>query len=505
MPLLWLTAKLALRLGGREALLAGLLLPAFSLITLGEFAPGRFDHHSAQILLTLMMLYCTLVALERPRFAIGAGIAAAAALAIGIEGLPIVAATVMIFGLIWVAAPRHATALRDFGLSFACAMALGLAPGRAARPLVRPAARRDLDRLRRRRAPLRRRLHRPVAAPLRSVAAAPGRRAIVAGASSSPPCCSGLDPAILKGPYAALDPWLVANWMSRIAEAETWLQSFADDPVYPLAVTVPVLVALAFAIWNIVRHKAERGAWLIYAAFLVVGAAGHAGADPRRPHRHAARRAGRRGADRDRLASPRRATRPRARRSVAVGGWLVSAGLAVADRRRACCRLPPPATTVPPTATARPACMPAAFTDLAALPPERIMAPIDLGSHLLLFTPHSVVGAPYHRNQQGVLDTFRFFNGPIDDARTILDARGIGLVVICPAMKEIRGLRRPRAGLVRQRSTPNRPAARWLVEPQPARQPAEDLRRSAALDRQPELGPQLPRQLAAIMPCEAAI
>jgi hypothetical protein len=81
-----------------------------------------------------------------------------------------------------------------------------------------------------------------------------------------------------------------------------------------------------------------------------------------------------------------------------------------------------------------------AFADLAGLPPERLMAPIDLGSHLLLFTPHSVVGAPYHRNQQGLLDTFRFFNQPIDEARRILEARGISLVVICPALTEIRGM-----------------------------------------------------------------
>ena len=88
--LLWLTGKLAQRLGGRRALLPALLLPAFSLIAMAEFAPGRFDHHSAQVLLTLAMLYCAVAALERPRFAIGAGLAAATALAIGIEGFFVV-------------------------------------------------------------------------------------------------------------------------------------------------------------------------------------------------------------------------------------------------------------------------------------------------------------------------------------------------------------------------------------------------------------------------------
>jgi hypothetical protein len=84
--------------------------------------------------------------------------------------------------------------------------------------------------------------------------------------------------------------------------------------------------------------------------------------------------------------------------------------------------------------------MPAAFADLAQLPPEAIMAPIDLGAHLLLYTPHAVVAAPYHRNQSAVLDTFRFFNAPIAEARKILEARHITLVVTCPAMPELRGL-----------------------------------------------------------------
>jgi hypothetical protein len=67
------------------------------------------------------------------------------------------------------------------------------------------------------------------------------------------------------------------------------------------------------------------------------------------------------------------------------------------------------------------------------------MTPIDLGSHTLLYTHHSVVAAPYHRNQEAVRDAFAFFNSPIADARAILERRGIDLVVLCPAMPEIGG------------------------------------------------------------------
>lgn len=435
LPLLWLTAKLALRLGRREALWAALILPGLSLITLGEFAPGRFDHHSAQILLSLAILSCTLAALERPRFAIGAAIAAAAALAIGIEGLPIVAATVMIFALMWVASRDNATALRDFGLSFACAMALALALGVApgdwfvlrldaisivyvAAAMLCGAVFTGLPLLRLSSAPLR-----LVAALIAGV--------VVAG------LLLWLDPALLKGPYAALDPWLVANWMSRIAEAETWLQSFTDDPVYPVAVTVPVLVALAFAIWNVIRHKTDRGAWAIVAAFLVVGVlvmlvqirAARIVTPLAVPATAALIASGWR----------RLVARPGLVPAlVAVGGMVVSAGLAVAILV-ALAPLPPPAPG--PVHGDRQACLqPSAFATLAAMPAARLMAPIDLGSHLLLFTPHSVVGAPYHRNQHGLLDTFHFFNDPIADARDILDARGIAFVVVCDGLKEVYGL-----------------------------------------------------------------
>ena len=159
----------------------------------------------------MAILPCTIAALERPRWRRGAGIAAAAALAIGVEGLPMVAATILVFALMWVVRPGTPTALRDFGLSFACATALALAQGVApADWLVR-----RLDAIS---------IVYAVAAAL--LAASPSsacrcsgyQRLPVASRRRSAPAglvvaalCSGFDPALLKGPYAALDPWLVAQ------------------------------------------------------------------------------------------------------------------------------------------------------------------------------------------------------------------------------------------------------------------------------------------------------
>ncbi|HEX4297008.1 MAG TPA: hypothetical protein VHZ56_03230 [Devosia sp.] len=440
LPLLWLSAKLSLRLGGREALLPGLFLPAFSVISLAEFVPGRFDHHSAQILLTLAMLLCTIAALERPRFAIGAGAAAAIALAIGIEGLPMAIAAALVFGCAWVAAPRHAAAMRDFGLSFGLGSALALAQGVPPDRWLLPAF--DAISIVYAGAALLAALAFCLLSvvPLRSW---PAR--LVAGAIAGALIAAivvGLYPAILKGPYGMLDPWLIANWIDHISEAEPWLASLLGEPVYPISVAAAPLLALAVAVWNIVRNRQDRAAWLIYAGYLVVAGAvmlfeirGARMATPLAVPGCAAL-----------IASAWR--RQLVRRGLVpafalVASWIASAGVAVGLLATLVVLAFPDyaAATEDKYLAAREAClMPSAFTSLAALPPARIMAPIDLGSHLLLFTPHSVVAAPYHRNQEAVLDAFHFFNEPIGEAHAILDARGITLVVICPAMKEIRGL-----------------------------------------------------------------
>jgi hypothetical protein len=439
LPLLWLSARLSVRLGGRAALLPGLLLPAFSLITMAEFAPGRFDHHSAQILLALIMLDCATLSLARPRAAIGAGLAAAAALAIGNEALPMVGAIVFVFGLSWAFNPRTAIAMRHFGLSFALGMAVALAqgvpPDRWFVPMFDAIS-----------------IVFTTAAMLCAIAfvalsLAPLKTLqsrLAAGIASGIVIIAiivALWPAILKGPYGALDPWLITNWIDHISEAEPWLTSLLSDPVYPVAVMLPSLLALGYGVWNVVRKVDDRGLWLVYAGTLAVtllitllqiraarfatpiavpGCAAFIGAIWR-------------------WQGPRRGLAP----TIPVFlSWIVSSGLAVGVVATIVVLLIPgyAAATTDPYHDAGQAClMPSAFADLAGLPPERIMTPIDLGSHMLAFTHHAVVAAPYHRNQEAVLDAFHFFNQPIAEARDILDARGIGLVVFCPSMAEIRG------------------------------------------------------------------
>ena len=62
---------------------------------------------------------------------------------------------------------------------------------------------------------------------------------------------------------------------------------------------------------------------------------------------------------------------------------------------------------------------------------------VDWGPELLYRTRHAVLAAPYHRNASGILDIYRVFSALNPAAsKTIVDARGIELVLLCPSPRE---------------------------------------------------------------------
>jgi hypothetical protein len=443
--LLYLTARLVLGLVGPAGLLPAMILPALSPAIMAEFSPGRMDHHSIQIILTVLIIFSTIEALARPRFAILAGIASATAIAIGTECLPIIVAVVLVFGLIHVFHPERNGTVRSFGVSFALAALAHLAlawppeiwfvPACDAISIVYVLAAVGVG----------------IAFTLLTILPTSARPPLVrlgAAVVLGGLLLAGLIiafPQCLKGPYAALDPWLVENWLNQITEAAPIWKSFASVPAYVIAVSVAPLVALgviAFNIWTSRGNRREQ--WLILGLFLAFALV--VMIVQIRGTRIAAIIAIPAGCWLIVAARARYVASGRIRDALGlVASWLAFAGIALLIAINGVLALVPNERTISPeiasTDTDKAACLqPAAFDDLAALPPERIMTPIDLGAHMLLFTPHSVVAAPYHRNQQGVRDAFDFFNLPIEDARHILDERGISLVVTCPAMQEMHGL-----------------------------------------------------------------
>ncbi len=249
-----------------------------------------------------------------------------------------------------------------------------------------------------------------------------------------------LFPQCLAGPYAAVDPFLVERWLSAVGEALPLPTGLHQQPVYIVSATIPALIALGVTLYAAWRARgADRAAWLILLAFFVVVMA-VACIQVRGLRISVA------------LIAPAAAwlivtARAHYLRRVSaasvlglVGAWLGMAGLVWAVLVAQALNVLPAQAANDDGPGASATCLaPDAYADLAGLPPERIMTPHDMGAFMLLYTPHAVVSAPYHRNNQGLLDTYRFLNGPIDDARRILQARGISLVVTCDPMPEMAG------------------------------------------------------------------
>lgn len=66
-----------------------------------------------------------------------------------------------------------------------------------------------------------------------------------------------------------------------------------------------------------------------------------------------------------------------------------------------------------------------------------ILALLDIGPELLYRTRHQVLATPYHRNDQGILDSYKIMTADnMDDAKALADTRDIDLVLICPDSPE---------------------------------------------------------------------
>lgn len=442
--LLWLSALLSVRLIGPDGMLPGLVLPIVSVATMSEFLPGRLDHHNVQVLLELGLLLASINALSRPRFGVVAGILAGTSLAIGGESLPVIISAILGFGLAYIADPNHGRAMRLFGLSFGAAAMVNLAIAEppsewlvahcdalsivyvtaalacglvlALLPAVPPLRKSWLMRL---------------------LAGALGGALVIALVLILFPACRG-------GPYGELDPYLVDNWLSRIIEAKPVWDNLFVIPAYTIAVCVPLVLALCVIAWRVWRIRENRAEWLMLGLYVLVGV----------------------------LVTliQIRTSRLVTPLIVPAGAWLIVSARAAYLKRRDALGIAAlvgswlafssvvtlvvlqffmpeqqpqiaPATELQGSAPSRTDCSePAAYERLSKLPARPVMSEIDMAPYILAYTPLSVVGAPYHRNPQGLRDTLDFFNAPPATARDILRKRGIELVVICPYMPEMGGL-----------------------------------------------------------------
>lgn len=416
--------------GGRTLQIAAVWLTFLSAPMFVQFTPGRIDHHAPQIVLLMATFGFFSLGLAKEKAAAMAFAAAtmALSLAISLENLPFFAALLAVLPILFVVEGADARsrlawfalgAFIAFPLCFAatvapsrygvstcdaysatqlCAVLAGAA-GLLALSLLSPR--------------LQTRGRRIIGAALAAGAA------LVSVVVTAPHC--------IGDPLGGLDPLLRDLWLSHVTEAKP-LMAFADDVDMLLSTTLPVVFGLAAALvvaWR--RRGTERWRWAAAAAAIGAGLAvglwqirAFSSVTPlaMTPLACAA------------VAVTRRIAgeySPFLQRSLTAVICLVVSpiGLALAlQSERAAPREP------------QRACLDAsAFAPLAALPASRVAAPIDMGAHLLAFTPHSVFAAPYHRDNHGNRIAVDAFLAPPPEAERILRDAQADLVLWCESGK----------------------------------------------------------------------
>jgi hypothetical protein len=415
--------------------LAAVFLAALSAPALIHFRAGAIDHHNAQLVLLLALAFL-LGEVERSVVkACLAGLAATLSLSIGLEMLPaIAAACVAVFGLLVWRGRAVAFPIEVFGAALAGSSLLlaGLllpphslgapvcdafggpsllliAGGGVSLMIVADMARRHFS------------------LPARAAAGAVAGSILLGS-------FFGLFPGCLASPYAAVDPILKTFWLDNVAEAmslQTMLQlapqkipGFYGFPVLTLGLAVAALYRAAppgrfrwilatvtlgtligISLWEM---RGAAAATIMAAPFLAASlAALWPGREPGRALVFAAL-----------VASP---------------ASFAGLGLAAQPLIEAIAKPQMKMVNANPATS----CLTASsLAPLAHLAPGRVMAPIDLGPAILAATGHTVIAAPYHRNNDGNLAMLSAFLAPPQNARQILSGRDVDYVVLCSAAAE---------------------------------------------------------------------
>ncbi|MEG3617968.1 hypothetical protein V5T82_05825 [Magnetovibrio sp. PR-2] len=96
--------------------------------------------------------------------------------------------------------------------------------------------------------------------------------------------------------------------------------------------------------------------------------------------------------------------------------------------------------------------------------PQVILSHIHQGPEILYRTPHRVIGSPYHRNTQGILDAYRAVTvTDPETVRNILDARKVNYLILCVNSGEERHALKVEGDIMMRRYREGREPS-WLVK-----------------------------------------
>ncbi len=468
LPILYALALGARSLGGPVASVVGLIAGVLFVMSVNRFQPGSIDHHNVQLAIVAVIAACLTLPDRSPRAFGVAGFAAALAVAIGAETTPHVAIACAIVAVLWL---WHGEAMRAAACAFALAMAASLT---AVFYLTVPPTKYSLVAC----DALSTSFYALgvvgagglfLAAALASGFSRPARLAMLGSVATGTAGFAVLiAPACLGNPLASLDPLLVDMWLNSVTEAQPVLEQIGNEPWTAGGFYAVPLIAMAVCLFNIRRNrKAEAHMVLLaliataYAIALVqvrgavfsnlLSAIPLAGlVSELRARSHAAPKNTIKGLQ---FAGTALASIPFV---WALSGALLSMGY-TSVRGEDVTGLP---------VKEKPVCTDAAaMAPLANEPKGVVVNASNLGAHILRFTHHRSLSAPYHRNQGGMLTELHAGLATPQDAEKFLRGAGATLVAFCRTDPQVGSIsRRAPAGFYAELSKGNVPA--WL-EPVP--------------------------------------
>lgn len=422
--------KLDLPVLSQACALAFFLAPA----SLGNFAPGRIDHHGLLIVLTLAGFAFMVSTTRSARSALLMGVTLVVLAATALEGLIYAVVLIGLLGISWiVVGHRESVRMTIVGTVLVASAPLTFAldaPG-----FLRPASYCDaysvphmsalmfggclligLGVFASRLIDVRSRLAFGVAAGLATLCLF----AVV------PPGCFG-------DPYAALPPSVREMWLQNVSEAQGLSKVFASDLSLAISRFGFLAVALIAALVLLLRADpssrlprallcvalvamAILSAWQIRGAsfgtaFASIAAGGLIG----------------------QLLLDWRKERGAPRAAIAFAGVLL---LPPANWALIGARLEGQSISNAVPAASATCRDPKFYRDIDDGPMLTIFAPVDLGTTILVHTNHNVFAGPYHRNPQGIETIGTVFSGTVPEARTELARLQADHVLFCANLSE---------------------------------------------------------------------
>ncbi|HVY88020.1 MAG TPA: hypothetical protein VG942_04080, partial [Hyphomonadaceae bacterium] len=424
----------------RETEIAGVIVAALAFPAIEKFAPGSFDHHNIELILTLLAALCLMRMHEKPRAGAIAGLALGAATATAAESAPMLAAGLLIAGLLWLVRPKdYAPGLAWFGSGLAFSSLISffvlVSPADWGRPVCDA-----------------------MSTPFLGLGLIGGGIAVAlglapesltstfarrVGASAVLSGIGGVSLALLfpecrGGGYAALNADMETLWMSQISETRSLFSLVGDNIALACATggaALAGLVAAGLYLWR--RWKKPEGwivfgfllaAWAIlawqirgatFATTLAIPFGAWAIARARRNYQI-------------KTSALRLVVFAGVAASSAAAAW-ASAGQVLQNQ------IMPRKTMVSfktRSEDAKDCTSPAAFAPLNSLPAGVVLNQFSLGADVLLWTKHSVLAGPYHRDVTGTMTAINALRSSSQQAREIIAGSVADYVLVCPALSE---------------------------------------------------------------------